>query len=122
MKRVLIVDDARFMRFSLRGMLEKNGFQVVGEAANGVEAIEKYLECQPDLVTMDITMPGVSGIEALKAIKVLDLQAKVVIISALGQESFVREAVVYGAKSFIVKPFKEKQVIKTLNQVLAMCG
>jgi len=121
-KRVLIVDDARFMRFSLRGMLEKNGFQVVGEAANGVEAIEKYLECQPDLVTMDITMPGVSGIEALKAIKVLDLQAKVVIISALGQESFVREAVVYGAKSFIVKPFKEKQVIKTLNQVLAMCG
>lgn len=120
MKKVLIVDDAAFMRAALKSMLESNGFEVVGEAENGSTGVVKYASLKPDLVTMDITMPGMDGIEALRAIKKLDPSSKIVMVSALGQEKYVRESVVLGAKSFIVKPFKEEHVIKTLTQVLGM--
>lgn len=118
MKKVLIVDDAAFMRLAIKTILEKNGFQVVGEAANGIEAVQKYKEVKPDIVTMDITMPEMTGIEALKSILAFDSDANVVMISAMGQEALVREAVLNGAKSFIVKPFKEDQIAKTLTGVL----
>lgn len=120
MKKILIVDDASFMRLSLRTMLEKNGYQVVGEAENGNEAIKLYAELKPDIVTMDITMPELDGIQALKAIMQFDRTAKVVIISAMGQETKVREAVICGAKTFIVKPFKEEQLIQTLDKIANM--
>ncbi len=120
MKKVLIVDDAAFMRCAIKNMLENNGFDVVGEAENGMEGIKKYKELKPDIVTMDITMPVMSGIEALKSILEYDPNAKVVMISAMGQEHFVKEAVILGAKSFIVKPFKEENIILNLNKVLAL--
>ncbi|MEG6523231.1 response regulator [Desulfotomaculum sp. 1211_IL3151] len=119
MAKILIVDDAMFMRKALRNMLERNGFEVVDEAENGAMGVEKYKKCRPDLVTMDITMPEMTGIDALKAIKAYDPQAKVIMVSAMGQESFVKEAVLSGAKSFIVKPFKEEFIIKAFNKILA---
>lgn len=117
MKRVLIVDDASFMRLSIRTMLEKNGFEVVGEAENGKMGVQKYMELQPDIVTMDITMPDMTGIEALKAIREYDPNAKIIMVTAMGQESMVREAVMCGAKSFIVKPFKEDHLVKSLSKL-----
>lgn len=117
MKRVLIVDDAAFMRMSLRTMLEKNGFQVIDEAENGSVAVIKYKELKPDIVTMDITMPKMDGIQALKEIRKFDSNCKVIIISAMGQESYVREAVMSGAKGFVVKPFKEDYIIQTLSKL-----
>lgn len=120
MKKVLVIDDAAFMRASIRIMLERNGFEVVGEAENGLSGINKYKELKPDVVTMDITMPEMGGIEALKAIKQYDPKAKVVMLSAMGQEPMVMDAVVSGARSFIVKPFKEELVVQTLNKVLAL--
>lgn len=119
MIRVLIVDDAAFMRMAIRKVLEKNGFEIVAEAENGEVGIEKYLQFKPDIVTMDITMPVVSGIEALKEIKKHDANARVVIVSAMGQEALVREAIMSGAKSFIVKPYKEDHIIQTLNSIVA---
>lgn len=118
MNRVLVVDDAVFMRQSLKLMLEKNGYQVVGEAENGKVAIRKYRELHPDLVTMDITMPEMNGIQAVKQIKDIDRNSKVIMITAIGQESFVKEAVVSGASGFIVKPFKEDQVIKAIKTII----
>ena len=115
---ILIVDDATFMRFTLKTILEKNGFQVVGEAKDGSEAVIKYKELRPDIVTMDITMPKTGGIEALKAIKAYDPKAKVVMVSALGQEPLIKEAIESGANYFIIKPFKEDHVIEALNKVL----
>ena len=120
MKKVLIVDDAAFMRMTIRTMLEKEGFSIVGEAENGLQAIQKYRECRPDLVTMDITMPEMDGIEALAEIKQIDPNAKVVMLSAMGQETMVKQAVIKGAKTFIVKPFKDEILIKTLNKVLSL--
>ncbi len=117
MKRVLIVDDAAFMRMSLRKIMVENGFEVVGEAENGKEVLEKYNELQPDIVTLDITMPEMDGITALKGLMKLDPNANVVIVSAMGQESYVREAVMAGAKNFIVKPFNKDHVIKVLNSL-----
>ncbi len=117
MKRVLIVDDAAFMRMSIRKMLEENGFEVVGEAENGVMAIEKYQELQPEVVTMDITMPEMDGLEALREIKKIDPTASVVMVSALGQEARMKEAIIYGAKGFIVKPFKEEIIISALSKL-----
>ena len=117
MPRVLIVDDAAFMRASLKMMLERNSFEVVGEAENGAIGIRKYEELRPDIVTMDITMPEVDGIQAIKAIMKFDKEAKIVVVSAMGQEPYVREAVVSGAKGFIVKPFKEEHVVKTLSKL-----
>lgn len=120
MKRVLIVDDAAFMRMSLKNMLERNGFQVVGEAENGSIAVYKYKELNPDIVTMDITMPEMNGIEALKKIKDYDSGAKIIIVSALGQEPMIKEAIFSGANYFIVKPFKEGHVVEVLNKTLAV--
>lgn len=116
MKSVLIVDDAAFMRLSIKKVLEKNGFQVVGEAENGAIGVAKYQELKPDLVTMDITMPEMTGLEALKAIMKSDPKAIVIMVSALGQESMVREAVLSGAKGFIVKPFKEEIITSALSK------
>lgn len=120
MKRVLIVDDAAFMRLTLKTMLEKHGFEVVGEGEDGATGIVKYKELKPDIVTMDITMPEISGIEALRAIMEMDPGAKVVMVSAMGQKPLVTEAIESGAKGFIVKPFKEERVINTLNGILGL--
>jgi len=114
MKKVLIVDDAAFMRLAIRSILEKNNFHVVGEAENGLVAIEKYMELKPDIVTMDITMPKMDGIQATEEIRKIDKDATIIIISAIGQETMVKKAILAGAKTFIVKPFKEDHVIKTL--------
>ncbi|HHT92256.1 MAG TPA: response regulator [Clostridiaceae bacterium] len=108
MKTVLIVDDAAFMRLSIRKMLEKNGYEVVGEAENGLVAVEKYMELQPDIVTMDITMKDMNGLEALKAIMERDKKANIIMVSAMGQEAMVKDAVLSGAKGFIVKPFRKR--------------
>lgn len=117
MKKVLIVDDAAFMRAAIRTILERNGFEVVGEAENGAIGVRKYQELRPDIVTMDITMPEMTGLEALKHIRSFDPDAKVVMITAMGQEHLVKEAILSGAKSFIVKPFKEDHVIQTLKEL-----
>ncbi|MPM42189.1 Chemotaxis protein CheY [bioreactor metagenome] len=119
MSTVLVVDDAAFMRMSIKKVLERHGFEVVGEAENGLVGVAKYQELRPDLVTMDITMPEMTGIEALKSIRQQDPNAKVVMVSAMGQEGLVREAILSGAKSFIVKPYKEDFIVSTLNSVLA---
>ncbi|NLL82209.1 MAG: response regulator [Tissierellia bacterium] len=117
-KRVLIVDDAIFMRMKLKDILEKNGFEVVGEAQNGVEAVEKYRAEKPDLVTMDITMPEMDGVAALKEIKKFNSDAKVVMCSAMGQQAMVMEAIQAGAVDFIVKPFESERVIQSLNKAI----
>lgn len=118
-KKILIVDDAVFMRMKLKDILEKNGYTVVGEAENGKEAFEKYQATMPDLVTMDITMPEVDGLEALKMIKAYDSAAKVVMCSAMGQQGMVMDAIRAGALDFIVKPFDTDRVIKAIDKVLA---
>lgn len=117
-KRVLIVDDAVFMRNMIRDIFSSGGFDVVGEAANGLEAVEKYRELKPDLITMDIVMPFKSGIEATREIVAGDPRAIVVMCSALGQESLVMEAIEAGATDFIVKPFKEDEVLAIVRKVL----
>ncbi|HEY3423232.1 MAG TPA: response regulator [Negativicutes bacterium] len=113
--RVLIVDDAVFIRRTLKMMLEQNGYEVVGEAANGLEGVLKYSELKPDLVTMDVTMPQMDGLTALKSIKKINPSAKVVMITALGKEDTVKEAVLSGASGFIVKPFVQEQVLRGLS-------
>ncbi len=118
-KRVLIVDDAVFMRMKLKDILQKNGYEVADEAQNGLEAVEKYKATQPDLVTMDITMPEVDGVEALKRIKEFDANAKVVMCSAMGQQGMVMDAIRAGAVDFIVKPFDTDRVIKALDKATA---
>ena len=117
MKKVLVADDATFMRTSLRMMLERNGFEVAGEAENGLVAVSKYKEIKPDIVTMDITMPVCDGIKAVQMIKEFDPNAKIIMISSMGQECFVKEAILSGAKGFIVKPFKEEYVIETFSKL-----
>jgi len=117
MSKVLIVDDAAFMRISIKNMLTKNGYEIIGEAENGAIGVEMYKELQPDIVTMDITMPEMSGLDALKEIIKTDPQAKVVMVSAMGQEAMVREAIVSGAKGFIVKPFKEEGIIAAIKKL-----
>lgn len=116
---VMIVDDAQFMRDLLRDIFEQAGWEVVAEAENGKQAVEKYQLQKPDLVTMDIVMPLRSGIEALGDIIASDPKARVVMCSALGQESMVMEAVRAGAKDFIVKPFQPEQVLRIVNRVMA---
>ena len=115
--RVLVVDDAMFMRMMLKDILSKNGYEVVGEAANGKEAIDKYIELRPDLVLLDITMPEMDGITALKEIKHIDPQAVVVVCSAMGQQNMVIEAIQNGALDFIVKPFQQNRVIESLKRI-----
>lgn len=116
--RVLIVDDAAFMRASLKMMLERNGFEIVGEADNGEAGVKKYEQLRPDIVTMDITMPKMDGIKALQGIKAIDKNANIVVVSALGKEDLVREAIIHGAKGFIVKPINEEHLVKTLNKIV----
>jgi two-component system chemotaxis response regulator CheY len=118
MASVLIVDDAAFMRMAIRTMLEKHGFQIVGEAENGAVGVKKYKECHPDVVTLDITMPEMDGIQALKEIRQHDPNAKVIMVSAMGQECMVKEAVMNGAKTFIVKPFKEDHILQTITKIV----
>jgi len=117
--RVLVVDDAGFMRMMLKDILNKNGYNVIGEAEDGKKAIEKYQELQPDIVTMDITMPELDGIAAVKEIKKIDPAAKILMCSAMGQQAMVVDAIQAGAKDFIVKPFKADRVIEALNRALA---
>jgi len=117
MKKVLIVDDAAFMRVSIKNMLVKNGFDVIGEAENGKVAIQKFQDLNPDVITMDITMPEMDGLASLKKILSIDADANVIMISAMGQESMVREAVLAGAKGFIVKPFKEDVIVSAFNNL-----
>ncbi len=116
-KRVLIVDDAAFMRMLLKDIIIKGGYEVVGEASNGAEAVEKYKELKPDIVTMDITMPDMNGIEATKKIMEIDPNANVIMCSAMGQQMMVVEAIQAGAKDFIVKPFQQGRVVEALSKV-----
>lgn len=114
---VLIVDDSGFIRRMLRDILEKNGYSIVGEAADGEAAVRVYQELRPELVTMDITMPVADGIEALERIMEFDPEASVVMVSALGQEEFIERSLALGAKDFIVKPFQPQKVLDTLERV-----
>ena len=116
---ILVVDDAAFMRMMLKDILVKNGYTIAGEAGNGKEAIDKYKELHPDLVTMDITMPELDGIGALKGIKEIDSDAKVLMCSAMGQQAMVIEAIQGGAKDFIVKPFVAESVVEAVEKALA---
>ncbi|PJN88983.1 MULTISPECIES: response regulator [Bacillaceae] len=118
MARILIVDDAKFMRMTLSNILSKAGHEVIGEGENGEEAIELYRHLQPDLVTMDITMPLMSGLDAVKEIKKEFRAAKVIMCSAMGQQKMVVEAIEAGAKDFIVKPFDESRVVDAINRAL----
>ncbi|WP_067728926.1 response regulator [Oceanobacillus damuensis] len=118
MANILIVDDAKFMRNNLREILENNQHVVVAEAENGRDAVELYKEHEPDLVTMDITMPVMSGIEAIKEIKRIDGEAKIIVCSAMGQQKVVVEAIEAGALDFIVKPFDEYRVLETVKNAL----
>ena len=119
MARVLVVDDAAFMRKMVSDALATGGHEVVGEASNGVEAIARFQELKPDLMTLDITMPEKDGLSALADIMGADPSARVVMCSALGQESKVLEAIKLGAKDFVVKPFKPNRVIEAVGKALA---
>jgi len=121
-KRVLIVDDAVFMRNMIKDIFSSGEYEIVGEAANGIEAVERYRDLKPDLTTMDIVMPFKSGIEATKEILSEDANAKIIMCSALGQESLVMEAIEAGAADFIVKPFKGEDVIAVVKKVLGDGG
>ncbi|AFM40687.1 response regulator containing CheY-like receiver domain and AraC-type DNA-binding domain [Desulfosporosinus acidiphilus SJ4] len=120
MKRLLIVDDAAFMRLSIRNMLLNYDIEIVGEATNGIMAVEMYKQLRPDVVTMDITMPEMTGIEALKEIKAFDPKALVIMVSSMGQESMVKQSILSGAKTFIVKPFTEDVLYQTLSKTLGI--
>ena len=118
MARVLVADDASFMRQMIREIVESEGFEVCGEASDGIEAIDEFRRLHPDIVTMDIVMPRKSGIDAVRGIIEIDAGACVVMCSALGQEALVEEAMQAGAKDFIVKPFKPESVLDTLNKLI----
>ncbi|MBO8168003.1 MAG: response regulator [Thermoanaerobacteraceae bacterium] len=113
-KRVLIVDDAAFMRMMIKDILTKNGYEVVAEAENGAVAVELYKEHKPDVVTMDITMPEMDGIQAVKAIRAFDPSANIIMCSAMGQQAMVMEAIQAGAKDFVVKPFQQDRVLQAV--------
>lgn len=116
MTKVLIVDDAAFIRMKLRQLLEKNNFEVVGEAENGKEALSLIRELRPDIVTLDITMPVMNGIECMSEIKKMDYMPTVIMVSAMGHEEFVQNAIMNGAKGFIIKPYKDEIVLNQLNK------
>lgn len=117
-KNILVCDDAAFMRMMIKDILTKNGYNIAGEAENGLRAVEKYNETKPDLVLMDITMPEMDGIQALKKIKALDPSANVIMCSAMGQQAMVIEAIQSGAKDFIVKPFQAERVLEAVKKVV----
>ncbi len=118
MGTVLIVDDAKFMRMVLRRILTSQGHKVVGEATNGEEAVEMYAKLRPDIVTMDIVMPKLNGIEAVRRIMQFDPNAKIIMVTALGQESFVLDAIKAGAREFIIKPFRNEEIIKVVAKTI----
>lgn len=118
MKRVMVCDDAAFMRMVIKDILVKNGYEIAAEAENGLKAVERYPEAKPDLVLMDITMPEVDGIEAVRRIKALDPNANVIMCSAMGQQAMVIEAIQAGAKDFIVKPFQADRVLEAVRKVI----
>lgn len=118
MKSILVVDDANFMRMMLKDILTKNGYEIVGEAGNGAEALQKYKELNPDLVTMDITMPDVDGIQGVKLIREFDPNANIIMCSAMGQQAMVIDAIKSGAKDFIVKPFNAERVVDAVKKIL----
>ncbi len=115
---ILIVDDAAFMRMMIKDVLTKNGFNVTGEAEDGIKAIERYKELQPELTIMDITMPEMDGIQAVKEIRKLNSNAKIIMCSAMGQQAMVIEAIQAGAKDFIVKPFQADRIIEAVKKVI----
>ena len=117
-KRILISDDAAFMRMMIKDILTKAGFEVAGEAENGAKGVEKYGELKPDLVLMDITMPEMDGLQALKSIMSSDGNAKVIMCSAMGQQAMVIESIQNGAKDFIVKPFQADRVLEAVKKVV----
>ena len=117
-KSVLICDDAAFMRMMITDILTKNGYDIAGEAENGAIAVSKYQELKPDLVLMDITMPEMDGIQALKNIKAADGAANVIMCSAMGQQAMVIEAIQAGAKDFVVKPFQADRVLEAVKKVI----
>ena len=117
-KNILICDDAAFMRMMIKDILTKNGYNVAGEAENGKVAVEKYAELKPDLVMMDITMPEMDGIQALKKIKENDSSATVIMCSAMGQQDSIATAIQYGATDFVIKPFTEEQIVAKIKQVM----
>ena len=117
-KNILVCDDAAFMRMMIKDILTKNGYTVVGEAENGLKAVEKYQEVKPDLVLMDITMPEMDGIQALKKIKSIDSSAAIIMCSAMGQQAMVIESIQSGAKDFIVKPFQADRVLEAVRKVV----
>lgn len=117
-KSILICDDAAFMRMMIKDILTKNGYNIAGEAENGIKAVEKYNELRPDLVMLDITMPEMDGIQALKKIKEMDAGANIIMCSAMGQQAMVIEAIQGGAKDFIVKPFQSDRVLEAVNKVI----
>lgn len=117
MKTVLVVDDAVFMRTTIKRMLEDQSFNVIGEASNGAEAVEMYRKLLPDVVTMDVTMPGMTGIEAVEAIISEHPNAKIVMVTALGQQKLIVDAIEKGAKDFVTKPFNPEQIIQVLTNV-----
>ncbi len=116
--KVMIVDDAAFMRMMLKDILTKNGYEVIGEAGNGAQAVESYSELKPDLVTMDITMPEMDGITAVKEIRKINPEAKIVMCSAMGQQAMVIDAIQSGARDFIVKPFQAERVLEAISKAL----
>ncbi|AEG15325.1 response regulator receiver protein [Desulfofundulus kuznetsovii DSM 6115] len=118
-KRILVVDDAAFMRMMIKNIVTKNGYEVAGEAENGKQAMEMYVELKPDLVTMDITMPEMDGIEAVKAIRAIDPNASIIMVSAMGQQAMVMDAIQAGARDFIVKPFQQDRLLQAIERVLA---
>lgn len=117
-KRIMVVDDAAFMRMMIKNILTKGGFEIADEAGDGQQAVEKYAAAQPDLILMDITMPNMDGIEALKKIKEIDPSARIIMCSAMGQEAMVVEAIKSGAMDFIVKPFQGDRLLAAIARVL----
>lgn len=120
-KRVLVVDDAVFMRNYIKGILEKNGFEVCAEAANAPEAVQKYMEAKPDLVTMDMIMPKIEeldGVSAVKKIVDFDPQARIIVISAIGEEPLIKQAMESGARGFLVKPFKPDKFLEAVSKII----
>lgn len=117
-KKIMIVDDASFMRMMIKDILVKNAYEIAAEASDGIVAVEKYQEAKPDVVILDITMPNMDGIMTLKEIKKIDPDAKVIMCSAMGQEAMVIDAIKAGASDFIVKPFQAERILKSLQKVI----
>ena len=117
-KRILITDDALFMRVTLKNILTKQGYEIAGEASNGLESVEMYQSTKPDLVTMDITMPEMDGISAVREIKKLDANAQIIMCTAMGQKTMVLDAVSAGARDFIIKPFQAEKVIEAVKKLI----